>query len=115
MCHVLIVEDEPLIAMDLEELLKHEGATSFSFAASEEEAFQIAIANPPALITSDVKLISGTGPAAIKRIFEELGQIPVIFITGTPEACEPCEPPNPVIPKPLAPAAIKTAFHQLMD
>ena len=61
MCHVLIIEDEPILAMDLEALLEAEGATSFSFAVSEEEAVSEALARTPGLITSDVKLVEGTG------------------------------------------------------
>ena len=34
LCHVLIIEDEAMIALDLEWLLEGEGASSFAFAAS---------------------------------------------------------------------------------
>lgn len=38
MCHVLIIEDEPMIAIDLEIVLAKEGATSFDIASTEAEA-----------------------------------------------------------------------------
>jgi CheY-like chemotaxis protein len=113
MCHVLIIEDEPLVAMDIEQLLEQEGATSFSFADSESEAIALALETRPDVITSDVKLISGTGPHAIRTILEKLGPIPVIFITGTPEDCIPCEPPGVVLSKPLSALAVINAFHDL--
>ena len=94
MPHILIIEDEPLIAMELESILADEGGTSFSFADSEDAAIVAALAQPPALITSDVKLLTGTGPHAVKTIHEKLGPIPVIFITATPDACRPCNPPG---------------------
>lgn len=115
MCHVLIIEDEPLVAMDLQMTLVDEGATSFDIAATEAEAIALARAHPPQLITSDVKLIEGTGPHAVQHILEELGKadIPVIFITGTPDACKPCNPPGLILTKPLADGELATAFRTL--
>ena len=113
MCHVLIIEDEPLIAMDLEQILQNEGATSFAFAASEDQAVAAAMERRPDVITSDVKLDVGTGPHAIKTIHTRLGVIPVIFITGTPAECEPCEPPGVVLSKPVNARAVISAFHRL--
>jgi CheY-like chemotaxis protein len=112
-CHVLIIEDEPIIAMDIEDMLAAEGATSFAFAASEEEAVISALTNPPAIITSDVNLTAGNGPHAIAAIHRRLGNIPVIFITSSPAQCSPCAPPGVVLSKPLNPGAIRSAFHQM--
>ncbi len=113
MCHVLIIEDEVLVALDLEALLAQQGASSFAFAASEAEAVSEARRRRPELITSDVVLQSGTGPRAVKVIQEELGPLPVIFITATPEACVPCDPPARVLSKPLQEASISQAFREL--
>jgi CheY-like chemotaxis protein len=63
MCHVLIIEDEPLVAMDLENVLIEAGATSFAFASTEAEAVEQACARLPRVMTSDVRLTSGTGPS----------------------------------------------------
>lgn len=100
-CHVLIIEDEPLVAMHLSEVLREVGARSFSFAATQDDAVAAALSNPPDLVTSDVKLLSGTGPLAVEVIHEKLGEIPVVFITGTPAECEPCAPPGQVLCKPI--------------
>ena len=113
-CHVLIIEDEPLMAMDLEDLLEREGATSFSFAASQDEAVREALVRKPDLITSDVTLTEGTGPLAVSIIFDAIGPVPVIFITGTPDACEPRKPGCPVLTKPFDRAGIARAFHSLV-
>jgi CheY-like chemotaxis protein len=112
-CHVLIIEDEALIAMDLHEILESEGATSFAVAASEDEAVASALETRPDVITSDVALTSGTGPHAISEIHGKLGAIPVIFITGTPEACAPCDPPGVILRKPVNARAVIKAFHEL--
>lgn len=114
MCHVLIIEDEPLIAMLIQGLLEDEGATSFSFADSQDEAVAAALQRPPSLITSDVTLLSGTGPLAVNAIHAQLGQIPVIFITGTPEDCVPCAPPGMVLRKPIDEGALAAAFKEMV-
>ena len=113
MCHVLIIEDEALVALDLQLLLESCGATSFSFAATEREAVEAAKDRRPEFISSDVKLAQGTGPRAVATILQEVGSIPVIFITGTPEECEPCEPPARIFSKPLLEAAVSSAFREM--
>jgi len=113
-CHVLIIEDEPLLAMDLEGLLTREGATSFSFAATQNEAVSAALARKPDFITSDVGLTEGTGPLAVSIILDELGPIPVIFVTGTPDACSPCDPETLILTKPFDRIAIAKAFRELV-
>lgn len=112
-CHVLIIEDEPFIAMILQDLLEQEGATSVAIAVTERDAIASALACRPALITSDVKLLEGTGPHAVQQIHEQLGAVPVIFITGTPEDCQPCNPPGMVLSKPMDHRAVAAAFHEL--
>lgn len=114
MSHVLIIEDEPMLALLLETLLREEGADSFDFAASETEAVDRALNHRPDIITSDVRLTSGTGPRAVRTIHERLGPIPVIFITASPDECSPCDPPGVILTKPLASGALGAAYHQMM-
>ncbi|MGK2911843.1 MAG: response regulator [Sphingobium sp.] len=114
MCHVLVIEDEPLIAAMVRDILENEGATSFSFADTQAGAVAAALSDPPGLITSDVKLAAGTGPLAVNAIHAALGSIPVIFITGTPAECHPCNPPGRVLMKPLNQAEFAAAFHEVV-
>jgi CheY-like chemotaxis protein len=113
MCHVLIIEDEWLIADYLTHLAEQAGATSTAVACTEDEAVQAANARPPAIIFSDVTLSAGTGPDAVRAILAALGKIPVIFITGTPDACPTCEPPCVILNKPINPAHLIDAFRRL--
>lgn len=112
MCHVLIIEDEPLVAMAIEDILKSEGATSFEIVDTEQAAILAAAGHKPSVITSDVKLLEGTGPAAVAEIHKRFGPIPVIFITGTPEECEPCNPPGSIVRKPFSDEAVVAAFNE---
>ena len=105
LCHVLIIEDELLVAMDLEAVLAQHCA----------EAIAAAEACRPDIITSDVALVSGTGPSAVRTIQEHWGQIPVIFVTATPEACQPCEPPGRILTKPISERALTSVFREMLS
>jgi CheY-like chemotaxis protein len=113
LCHVLIIEDEAMIALDLENLLECEGATSFSFAASEGEAVAAARSRRPDVITSDVTLLEGTGPKAVARIRATMGDIPVVYISGTLAGCGAGQPMTKGLHKPLNRAAVASAFREL--
>lgn len=112
MSHVLIIEDEELIALDIEDILARQGATSFDMAATEEAAIAAAGMRRPDMITVDVILRSGFGPSAVKTITERHGPIPVIFITSTPQACEASETAR-VLRKPVNEAAVSKAYQVL--
>ncbi|WP_454883438.1 response regulator [Sphingomonas oryzagri] len=98
MKHVLIIEDEMLIAMHLESLIADIAGTTIDLAARESEAVLLAEARPPSLILSDVRLAEGTGTAAVRTIRKMLGPVPVIYVTGNPDHPE-CD--APVIAKPI--------------
>ncbi|WP_206245760.1 response regulator [Novosphingobium terrae] len=114
MCHVLIIEDEPLVALIIQDLLEEEGATSFEIAATQSAAVAAARTHKPDFITSDVRLLQGTGPAAVAQIFDELGEVPVVFISATPDECRPCAPPGIILAKPFENRALAHAFHSMV-
>jgi DNA-binding NtrC family response regulator len=81
---VLIVEDELLIALDLEEMVQSNGMTVAGIANSMERALASAPFADIALV--DVNLSDGaTGPAIGRLLAEKFG-IAVIFMTANPEA-----------------------------
>lgn len=113
MSHILIIEDDPFVAITIEDILREQGASSVSIAASQTEAVDAALIQRPDLITSDVRLADGSGPLAVRAIHEKLGPIPVIFITGTPAECSPRAPDDIILAKPLDHRAMATAFRQV--
>lgn len=115
MCHVLIIEDEPLIAMLIETMVEDGGATSWDIAVTQDEAVAIALAHPPDVITSDVHLLDGTGPAAIAAIIAALGDRPVIYITATPDACETFSAASVVLSKPVHQARFHRVFKAMCE
>lgn len=113
MCHLLIIEDEWLIADYVTHLAEQAGATSVATACTEDEAVQAAYERLPGIIISDVNLLAGTGPHAVQRIMSALGKIPVIFLTASPEACAPCGSSSAILIKPIDPARLIETFRRL--
>lgn len=113
MCHVLIIEDEALVALGIQDILSSAGAESFSFAETEADALAAARLHRPDMITSDVMLREGTGPRAVAAIQRELGPLPVMFITASPDQCEPCDAPARVLAKPVSHNQVRAAFRDL--
>jgi CheY-like chemotaxis protein len=111
--HVLIIEDEPLIAMSVEVALRDCGCASFDFATSAAEAIAAASARCPDLITADVRLAPGCGIEAVGAICGSK-EIPVIFITATATEIQLRRPGSIVVHKPFDHAAIKDAFSLAM-
>jgi CheY-like chemotaxis protein len=111
---VLIIEDEPIIAMDIEELVRSCGHNVVGVAASEAEAFEIATRRRPGLILADINLgLGGDGAAAVARIVRH-HDVPVIFVTAYPERLLTGETVEPafVITKPFEPVTLAIATYQ---
>jgi CheY-like chemotaxis protein len=82
---VLIIEDEPLIAMDIRQLVERSGHRVVGVAASEQAAIELAQRQRPGLILADVNLgRGGDGIEAVRRILAS-ATAPVIFVTAYPE------------------------------
>ena len=111
---VLIIEDEPIIAMDIEELVLSCGHRVVGVAASEADAIQIAERHRPGLILADINLgAGGDGSSAVQRIMRR-HYAPVIFVTAYPERLLTGEAFEPafVITKPFEPLALAIATFQ---
>jgi CheY-like chemotaxis protein len=98
--HALIIEDEPFIAMTIEEILRQRGFTSFAFAGSADEAVAAARTRCPDLVTADVALKPGNGIDAIEAICGR-SPVPVIFVTSSAAEVEARLPDHPVVRKPF--------------
>ena len=111
---VLIIEDEPIIAMDIEELVRNCGHRVVGVAATEQQAVDIARRTRPGLILADINLgIGGDGKTAVARIVES-HYAPVIFVTAYPERLLTGESFEPafVITKPFEPLTLAVATYQ---
>jgi two-component system, response regulator PdtaR len=78
---VLIVEDESLVAMNIELALVEAGFRVVAVVDTEKDAIEAAQRLKPDVVLMDITLRDGDGLAAASEIYRRL-QLPVIFITG---------------------------------
>ncbi len=106
--HALIIEDEMLIALEVESLLHDFGFTTCDIADSPEDAVRCALAHRPDLVTADVRILNGTGVEAIVAITAALGPIPHLYVTGNPDMLAG-HTVAPIVDKPLSRHALAAA------
>lgn len=113
---VLVIEDEPLIAFDLEHIVQELGHRLVGVARTFDEATDLAAAKRPGLILADIQLADGSsGIDAVNSILRTVS-VPVIFITAFPILLLTGKGPEPtfLIAKPFEPAAVKAAVSQAL-
>jgi len=113
---VLIIEDEPVIAADIEALVKELGHRVTEIAATRGEATASAGRAKPGLVLADIQLADGSsGIDAVRDILADT-DVPVIFITAFPERLLTGERPEPtfLITKPFQPETVKAAIGQAL-
>src|SRR6187431_3121850 len=113
---ILIIEDEPLIAMDLEALVEGLGHNVSGVARTRTEAVKLAGENRPGLILADIQLADGSsGLDAVNDLLKSF-EVPVIFITAYPERFLTGDRPEPafLIAKPFQPATVSAVVSQVL-
>lgn len=113
---VLIIEDEPLIALQLEDLVTELGHHVVGRAKTHAEAVKIFDAHRPGLVLADIQLADGSsGIDAVNEILAKIS-VPVIFITAFPERLLTGERPEPtyLITKPFNDDFVRATIGQVM-
>ena len=113
---VLIIEDEPIISIDLRAIVTEMGHRVVGIATTRSQAVALALKSPPELVLADIQLADGSsGIDAVKDILEDI-TAPVIFITAFPERLLTGERPEPtfLISKPFLPDTVKAAIAQAL-
>src|SRR3569623_650970 len=113
---VLIIEDEPIISMDIETIVRDLGHDVTGVAVTRDEAVALAMEDRPGLVLADIQLADdSSGIDAVKDILAEF-QVPVIFITAFPERLLTGERPEPtfLITKPFQRSTVKAAISQAL-
>jgi response regulator NasT len=110
--HVLIIEDEMLIGIDVLNCLATLGFETFAFASAETQALEQARLKRPDLVTIDVGLLNGDGLSAARALSREHGALPFIYITGAPEALGDA-PGAVVVEKPFVHRDLEAACEKL--
>lgn len=113
---VLIIEDEPLISMQLEDLIKSLGHRVFATAATRTQAQEAVGDGLPGLVLADIQLADGSsGLDAVDDILS-IANVPVIFITAYPERLLTGDRPEPtyLITKPFQEHSVRTTISQAL-
>ncbi|PCD03944.1 response regulator [Sphingomonas spermidinifaciens] len=113
---VLVIEDEPIIAMDLETIVRDLGHEVTGVAVTRDEAVALAMEDRPGLVLADIQLADdSSGIDAVKDILAQFN-VPVIFITAFPERLLTGERPEPtfLITKPFQRSTVKAAISQAL-
>ena len=113
---VLIIEDEPLIALDIEGIVGDLGHDVVGIATTRTEAGELARKTKPGLVLADIQLADGSsGIDAVNDILKG-ADMPVIFITAYPERLLTGERAEPtfLITKPFKPEMVKAVISQAL-
>jgi DNA-directed RNA polymerase specialized sigma24 family protein/CheY-like chemotaxis protein len=113
---VLIIEDEPIIALDIEAMVLELGHDVIGIARTHKEAVASVRNRRPGLVLADIQLADGSsGLEAVNEILMSI-DVPVIFITAYPERLLTGDKPEPafLITKPFQPDAVKAAISQAL-
>ena len=115
---VLIVEDEFMIALELEEVMAELGFDVADLAPSPQDAFVLAMAHQPDIVVMDVCLGGGREGIETGRWLRKVCRVPVVFVTGcndndTVDRIHEQVPGAPVLPKPVYPPRLAEAVASL--
>jgi DNA-binding LytR/AlgR family response regulator len=107
---VLVIEDESIIAKDIELIVSDLGHRVVGPARTHEEALSLALKARPAVVVADVKLADGSsGIMAVDEMLKSIDAA-VIFVTAVPQWLQTGElEPILVIPKPYSTEEVKAA------
>lgn len=113
---VLIIEDEPIIAMDIQSIVEGLGHSVVGVADTKDTAVAAAKATEPDLVLADIQLADGSsGIDAVGEILAAL-DVPVIFITAYPDRLLTGERPEPtfLVTKPFRTEGVEAAISQAL-
>lgn len=113
---IMIIEDEPLIAMEIEQLVESLGHNVTGIARTHQEAVELYRQTSPKMVLADIQLADGSsGIDAVNDILKT-SEIPVIFITAFPERLLTGARPEPtfLVTKPFNPEMVKALISQAL-
>jgi DNA-directed RNA polymerase specialized sigma24 family protein/CheY-like chemotaxis protein len=113
---ILIIEDEILIALDLENLVENLGHRAIGTARTRSEAITLSKTKRPGLILADIQLADGSSGLDAVNDLLALFEVPVIFITAYPERFLTGERPEPafLVSKPYQPSTVSALISQAL-
>jgi PAS domain S-box-containing protein len=114
-CSILIVEDEPIVAKDLQQTLREMNYDAFAIAPSADEAIKRATERCPDLVLMDIRIKGARDGIETARIFREEFGVSVIYLTAHADeatikrAAETA--PYGYLLKPIKPGELRSAIE----
>jgi CheY-like chemotaxis protein/DNA-directed RNA polymerase specialized sigma24 family protein len=113
---ILIVEDEPIISLDLAGIVEGMGHSVSGIAVTRQEAADAAAESPPDLILADLQLRDGSSGLDAVNDIHTHEQVPVVYITAYSDRLVRTTRAEPVflVTKPFAAHSIRAAVGQAL-
>lgn len=105
----LVVEDDPILAMSIEDILLGAGSPKVTVCSSTKQALEALDREKPEVVVLDVHLVDRDDGWAVAELVTQLGPKPpkIVFSTGNPGAIpEAIASLGTVLTKPYAPEAL---------
>lgn len=113
---VVIIEDEPLIALDLVQIVNDLSHRVVKVARTAEQAVEATRKLHPGLVLADIHLADGSsGLDAVNEILRTIS-VPVVFVTAFPQRLLTGTRPEPtfLVTKPFQPQNVKAVISQAL-
>lgn len=113
---VFIIEDEPIVAVHIEQIARSLGHNVVGHATTCEQAVEACRALKPSLLLVDIQLADGSSGAEAANIITRELDIPVVFITAFSERLLTGRIGEPIylIAKPFRPDMLKAVMSQAL-
>jgi DNA-binding response OmpR family regulator len=109
---ILVVEDDPLIGLDLKATLEHGGMVVIGVAGRLADAMLLAKKSLPDAALLDVRLEVGTSLPLAQWLAER--DVPFLFQTSDPTVIDAAHSAAPVLRKPFRPEELMAALSDLL-
>jgi DNA-binding response OmpR family regulator len=116
---VLIVEDEIIVADDLEWQLRKMGYNVLGVAASGEEALSAITVQKPEIVLMDIQLQGAMNGIQVATLIQEKTGAAIIFVTAFPAVFlrdpRQMRPPGICLSKPFSPVQLRAALESVVS
>jgi DNA-binding NarL/FixJ family response regulator len=116
---ILVVEDEPLVATYIRDVLAESGFTISGVASSGSEAMSLAMVEQPDLALVDIRLAGPMDGIEVATMLRSRYRVPTIFLSGTddPEILRRAHQARPLgfLQKPFRPSQVFNAIQRALD
>lgn len=112
---ILIVEDEAIVALDLQQTLNDDGYDAFAIAASADEAIRYATERVPDLVLMDIRIKGQRDGVETASVLRHAFDVPVVFLTAHADDATldraKRTAPHGYLHKPVKPAALRSTIE----